>query len=267
MAHGMRDSIDLDLPDLPPDQTIRADNIRAMQAIYVAAQLEELKITQVADVLVQQFQNGLLPLDRTGAGQMSDYLRDRPNRLTEPERRGLYARAFGVPGGDTADVRANRAFNDLWVRLLESVDAFARLATPTLPGDASPGWPDLVKAARDLAGNLSLHGYGIGYFAAAELQKETRGVLRLVSMPAILQAFGVSDLWQLVDRVSAASLGGARNAVRHRTLAASGSAIIGWLANRVPMLTSETAEGLLDVSADRDVVDACRIWLAVVPET
>jgi hypothetical protein len=63
------------LPDLEPrtDSQIVADNIRAVQAIYFARQLEDLRAFQVVDRLVQLFQQGLLPLGRgTGAKLLQD---------------------------------------------------------------------------------------------------------------------------------------------------------------------------------------------------
>src|SRR5262249_55688655 len=61
--------IPIDLPELE-DQTdyqIVVDNIRAMQPIYFAAMLEELKVFQVVDKLVELFQNGVLPISRGAA--------------------------------------------------------------------------------------------------------------------------------------------------------------------------------------------------------
>ena len=44
----------LDLPDLKEPSGIQPANIAALQPIYVAAQLEELKIFSVVDKLVEQ---------------------------------------------------------------------------------------------------------------------------------------------------------------------------------------------------------------------
>src|SRR5262249_46634104 len=87
-------SIDIDLPDLEAqsDIEIQVDNLRAMQAIYFSAQLEDLKVFQVVDKLVELFQNGMLPLGKGTAGNtLYDYWKRSINRMTETERRSLYA--------------------------------------------------------------------------------------------------------------------------------------------------------------------------------
>ena len=77
----------------------------------------------------------------------------------------------------------------------------------------------VAKAATDLAVNLSLHGYGVGYFAAVELQKFVREVLSMLSRQEVMAAYGTTTVWQLVERVSELYLGGSVNGVRHRTMA------------------------------------------------
>ena len=59
----------LSLPDLDPVQEIVADNIRMLGSVYFASQLEEMRIFQVVERLVQLFDEGLLPLARRGRGQ------------------------------------------------------------------------------------------------------------------------------------------------------------------------------------------------------
>jgi hypothetical protein len=84
-------------------------------------------------------------------------------------------------------------------------------------------------------------------------------------------------MWRLIDRIAASDMRRAPNIVRYRTMAASDAVVIRWIAERVPVLTSETADGILDVHAlagasspspmvtptDRDLIDACRNWLLV----
>jgi hypothetical protein len=54
------------LPDLP-DAEIRAENIRAKDALYTAARLEETKLATVADRLGALFGLGMMPLGREGS--------------------------------------------------------------------------------------------------------------------------------------------------------------------------------------------------------
>jgi hypothetical protein len=278
MTHDRDLSIDLTLPDLTATAAPDGRAIRAIQPIYVGAQLETLKIFQVVDVIVQHALDGSLPVDHDAAG-IDQYVRGRPDRLTEQERRVLYARTLGVPGGNP-EPRSNREFNDLWLRFLASVSTLVQQA-----GSPNADTPHLQqalrKAARDLAVNLSLHGYGIGLFVAIELQSEIQTVIRLLSTPVIRQAFGARDLWQVIDQVATLELGGAANSRRARTLATSGAVVIAWLAERASAVTSDQEPDLLHLNqltlpvstiplatpTDRDLVTACEDWLSVASLT
>jgi hypothetical protein len=145
----------------------------------------------------------------------------------------------------------------------------------------------VVKSARDLAANVSLHGFGVAYFAAGELQTQINEVLGLLSEQEVKSAYGARDMWGVIEQVSALELGGARNSVRYRTMATSGAVILAWLAKHARDLANPTTLSLLDVDeilrpsvrangtratddpTDRDLVDACEQWLAVTgtPET
>jgi hypothetical protein len=282
-------SIDIDLPDLEAqsDIEIQSDNLQAMQAIYFAAQLEDLKVFQVVDKLVELFQNGMLPLGKGNAGNtLYDYWKQAIKRMTETERRNLYFRTFGFAGGDSSAGAPNREFNDLWLRFVSAVSSYARQVTvenllrTNIPIPVSQ--QQVKKAARDLGANLSLHGYGIGYFAATELQNQIREIIGLLSDSDIKTAYGARDMWQVIDQVASLELGGAKNSIRYRTMATSGAIIIRWLAEHAAVLVSTDQIIVLDVNqlrnlnslrargvkatvkpTDRDLVDACDQWLAV----
>ena len=281
-------AIDIDLPDLEAqsDVEIQANNLRAMQAIYFAAMLEEVKLFGVVDKLVELFQSGMLPLGKGTAGdRLYKYWKESVNRLSEIERRNLYARTFGFPGGDASQGNPNREYNDLWLRFVSAVSSFTRqfkvdeLLRSNTPFSVSQ--EQVRKSGRDLASNLSLHGYGIAYFVATELQTQIQEAIDLLSEPDIKMAYGARDLWSVIDQVATLELGGARNSVRYRTMATAGAIIIRWLAERADKLASATTLSILDPAeisrpssrpkgvkatirpTDRDLVDACEQWLAV----
>src|SRR5260370_30662759 len=85
------------------------------------------------------------------------------------------------------------------------------------------------KSGRDIAANLSLHGYGVAYFAATELQKQLNDIIALLNDEDIKRAYGSRDIWQVIDQVATLELGGARNSIRYRTIASAGAVIILWL--------------------------------------
>ena len=280
-------AIDIDLPDLEEqaDVEIVVDNLHAMQALYYAASLEELKVFQVVDKLVELFQHGYLPLGKGFAGDgLYKYWKESIDRLSEIERRNLYARCFGFPGGAAEEGSPNREFESLWMRFISAVSSFVRqfevnnLITRSIPLPVSQ--EQVRKSGRDLAANLSLHGYGIAYFAATELQQQIKEVIALLSSDDIKLAYGARDMWQVVDQVATLELGGARNSIRYRTMANAGAIIVRWLAkNHRDLLAIGT--NVIDPAAvrdfnlrpdgvkatvdptDYDLANACEQWLAV----
>lgn len=274
----------IDLPDLEDiqDTNIVADNVAAMGPMIVAAMFDELKAFQVVDTIVEQFQHGTLPIGPGDAGKLLyTYWREAPNRLSEQERRNFAAITLGVPGGDpTATV--NREFNDLWIRFVSAVSSFVRqsqvdsLLRASLPNPINH--QQVRKAARDLAGNLSLHGYGMAHYAAGEIKAQVKFMIGLLSDSEIRGCFGAKDMWQVIDHVATYYLGGAKTSSRYRTLATCGMIITAWLAGNVQRINKATGPLLSidqinnpDVSGnhkatehptDYDLVNACELWLA-----
>ncbi|MDB4948592.1 MAG: hypothetical protein JWM27_1241 [Gemmatimonadetes bacterium] len=281
-------AISIDLPDLEAqaDVEIVSDNLRAMQAIHFSSMLEELRLFQVVDKLVELFQNGLLPFGRGRAGDLLyGYWKRSVNRLSEVERRNLYARGFGLPGGDASISNPNREYSDLFLRFASAVSQYVRqftvddLLRSSVPFRVNE--EAVRKAGRDFAANLSLHGYGIAHFAATELQGQINEIIAILGDPEVRNAYGARDMWQVVDQVATLELGGARNGIRYRTMATSGAIIIRWLAERSSVLAGGYGVPLLNMAeirrptprpagskpttnpTDRDLVDAVEQWLAV----
>lgn len=284
---GSEDSIAdlaIDLPDLDTlfDHTIVAENVRVMGPMICAAMFEELKVFQVVDRIVEQFQHGMLPIGPGEAGKrLYNYWREAPNRMSEQERRNFAAITLGVPGGEPGAL-VNREFNDLWLRFVSSVSSFVRqnevdqLLRARTPSAISQ--QQVRKAARDLAGNLSLHGYGMAHYAGRELQAQIVGIISLLGDREILGAYGARDMWQVVDQVATYELGGARTSSRYRTLATCGTIITAWLANNIARINNPTG-AIIDMASvrfpdnapdhratvnpnDYDLVNACELWLA-----
>jgi uncharacterized protein YjdB len=277
--------INIDLPDLEQDVSnfeIMSGNIFALQPAYFAAMLEELKVFQVVEKLVELFQNGVLPVVRGDAGNLLfAYWKNAALRVSEAERRGFYARTLGFPGGDADS--PNRDFKDLFMRFVSAVSSFVRqntvdnLLRSNIPGAISQ--QQVRKSGRDLATNISSHGYGMAYPMATELQKEINDVMTILKNGEIQDAYGAKDMWQLVDQVAGLELGGAKNSVKYRTMASAGATVFAWLANKATQLASGSYVPILDVAqlqnaptystkpttnpSDYDLVGACDQWLAV----
>jgi hypothetical protein len=254
----------MNLPELPGGNSdIVPDNIRAMAAIYFAAQLEQLKFFQVADRLVELFQSGQLPLQRSS---VTDLLRVSTERLDPAERQQLYVRALGLSGGASSDVTPNTEFSDLWLRFITAVGAFG---SPTQASDG-PGPPVgaqpateapavFRRAALDLATNLSLYGYGWTFAAAQQLTRQVNMAVAILNDPEIQSMYGAHGPWSVVQTVAQSELGGATNTVRLRTLADSGATVIRWLADHA----TDVAAPASTVVPDTTLLNAVDQWLAV----
>lgn len=259
-TEGRPSAIDIDLPDLEAgtEADIIGENVKALSAIYFSAMLEEMKLFAVMDKVVEQFMNGALPIKRSSAGDpLYRYHREAPLRINEFDRRGLYARSFGVAQGSVDEEMPNREFNDLWIRFLSAVSIYGRELDSTEMKRVSQ--EQIFKTARDLAVNLSYHGFGLAHFAAIELQTLIKSIKDTLSHPDVLSSYGVRDVWQLCERVSNMYLGGAPNGVRHRTMAQAGAAIIQWLAASSPGLVGSFSNLNIDDSLRSNV----ERWLSV----
>ena len=241
------------LPDLETavDVEIVRENVRATGAIYSAYLLEEARVFKVVDRIVELFGRGLLPL---GRGRAADALRRywrSGNRISERERRELYARVIGSPGG-VAAVRPNGEFPALWLRFVDSVSAYARQNNASgLVQPPSGNNAGVRRAARDLAANASAHGGGAAKTAARRLVAQARELFEILNDRELQQAFGARDAWQVIDRVSR-DLGGARNVARYRRQAEAARQIFDWLSDY-------TAGG--GTKNDAQVVSAAEQWL------
>jgi hypothetical protein len=279
-------ALDIDLPDLEEatDVEIIRENLDAAQAIYFAYQLEEARMPQVIERIVELFRSGLLPLSYGKAGDyLYGYYKKASERITEGERRDLYMRAFGAPGGDPSLNQPNREFSELWLRFVSAVSSFGRqLSYDRIFRSAVPmgvSQEQVRKAGRDLAASLSRNCYGIAYQFSKELKTLIIEYRDLLSDPEIRGAFGARDMWQVIDQVNANYLGGARNSHRYRTQAKSGAVVIAWLGNNHQRLTNGYSD-VVSVNAltnpqlrgsdrpmvdptDWDLLQACEQLLAV----
>lgn len=286
---GPPSSLEISLPNLDEatDVEIVRENLHAVQAIYFSYMLEEARLFQVVERIVDLFRQGMLPLGRGKAGDyLFRYFKRSSERITESERRELYMRAFGAPGGDPNANLPNREFNEMWLRFVSAVSNFSRqlsvekMLRQNIPMSITQ--EQVRKAGRDLGANLSLHGYGIAYFAATELQQMILEFRDLLSDTEVRGAFGARDMWQVIDQVNANYLGGARNTYRYRAQANAGAIVIRWLANNHQRLTNRYGTEVLSVEAltnpqlrvlgsdrplveptDWDLINACEQWLAV----
>jgi hypothetical protein len=277
--------IPIELPDLESitDYQVVEDNIKLMGPMIFASMFDELKAFQVVERLIEMSQRGELTLTKGKAGtRLYKYWREAPNRMSELERQTFYAMTLGIPTGQPG-VAVNRDFQDLWIRFVSSVTALVRenrvdqILRSALP--VAKNQQLVKKAARDLAANMSLHGYGMAYYAAIDLQTQINEMIELLQDAELRAAFGARDMWGVIDQVAQLELGGARNSSKYRMLATSAAIITRWLANNVDRLRDPTRP-MIDLKVvenpperpsgqsptshptDYDLVNACELWLA-----
>jgi hypothetical protein len=257
-------------------------NLRALESVYFVAMLEEARVFDVLDRLVEMFSRGLLPIGHRRAGAtLYRYWKGHHNRLTAAQRHNVFARAFGLPGGD-ASVMSNGKFNDLWLRFVSIVGMYSSELQVLPPGERSVGPDEVLVSGRLLALNLSAHGQGLAWFAAQDLKVEIQYLIELISDPEILAAFEAKDPWQVIENVAASELEARPNVSRAHTRGESGAIIIRWLANRRTRLLRPRSANILShddicegrtaasrgkkprvYPTDSDLVTACERWLAV----
>jgi hypothetical protein len=261
------------LPDLEQagrwntEQDIVPGNISAVGTIYFAWKFEELRLFDVADRLVELSTRGQLPLGRSPAAAiLTDYAFN-PDQLSTDERRHLYARTFGETDRRSAEGEINRDFNGLWLRFVSGVAEFARRQSAS--GSAQPALlaqPNVRRAAVALAANLSLHGGESAYVAARQLHRTIEQLLQLLQAPEVSKALGVSNMWEVIDRINRQYLGGPVNIARSRTLAKTGMHIMTWLAAHAADLQGApgfAAAGAAPRPPDADLIATIDQWLAV----
>jgi len=257
-------------------------NLRALETVYYTAMLEEARLFDVVDRLVAMFGGGRLPLGPGRAGAMLyRHWKGHHSRLTTGQRHNVYARAFGLHGGD-ASVMPNGEFNDLWMSFVSIVGMYSAELQSLPPGERSVSPEEVLISGRALALNLSIHGHGLAWFAAQDFKPEIQQVTELLSDSELQSVFGAKDPGQVIYNVAAAELGARPNVRRAHTRATSGLIIIRWLANRRARLLrprsanilrhEDIVEGRTAASqnkkpnvypTDSDLVTACEQWLGV----
>jgi hypothetical protein len=208
----------------------------------------------------------MLPIDRgRGADSLYAWLHD-SSRLTEQERRRMYAYALGTENLSTDSVMPNKEFHDLWLRALSLMATFNRQLSggQLAGGKRSLAASEVQTAARNLALNLSQRGYGAAQFAASRLSRSLVEAIDLLSEPDVAAALNARDMWQVVDRVARQHLGGPVDTNKARSQAESGAAILRWLSRHLQLLDhAQTKDWERALVASRgDLLRSAETWLA-----
>ena len=275
--------------DLPPlhdpqgfNDEIEPDNVRAVSTIYVTYQLEFA--IKAAYRVLDLFVAGLLPIPASdgSARDLDNLYWEQDDLLDEASRYSVYARVLGAAGGQIAfDIQPNTEFNKLLLRAVSAVSEFEREQSALTHFDnaalgrrfQSTKGEFVRKAIRDFAANVSLRGWAGTAFTAERMARQIKRVLKVLSLPAVKNAFGVTTPWQVVERISQREFGITVNTVLHRTLAVETQTIMRIIADHHTVWSLNAGNPLfpepgqtgsdLDAETTRRLMVACQHFRAV----
>lgn len=258
----------LDLPDLSgsaaseaPDD-LRPDNIRAVGVILAAYNLEQLRLFDSVDRIVETWWNGQLPVgsDR-GSKALDDFYWSTEFRLTPAARHMQYSRVLGITGGEVStEVQPNTQFDELWMRLIASLAEYDRqqrigdIVTGQRTNALTLTGEQVRQAGRNLAANASLYGWGGTQFAARRLAKHVQSAFAILNTPEIQNAYGVDGPYKVIERVSP-EIGGTPNIVKYRTIADAGKKVLDLVAKYVAIWSGGTGNPLFSDTSSSSVVN------------
>lgn len=221
----------LDLPPLsdPEGATdeIVPENIRAVAAIYVIYQCDQMMLFSVVDRVVELFMAGLLPMGGdTLARKLDNWYWNRDDRVSPQGRMNHFTRVLGVPGGEVpGDVTPNSDFEMHLMRTVSSLAEFERERSVGRLFDESgrrvmsTTGEGCRKIIRDMAAADTLYGYAGAQFAAERMGRQLQEAMEILQLPRIREIYGVTTMYQVIERVAQTEFGATVNVVKHRTLA------------------------------------------------
>jgi len=268
------------------DVEVEPPNVEAVGLIYTALQLEKMQMFHVVDRVTELFMQGMLPISFDLSGKaLNDYYWNSMFRLNVSMRNMVYGRVLGNPGSDVSkEVQPNREFNNLLLRFVSSLSEYDRqrrlgdIFNDRRPALSTTG-EQVRKAGRDLAANVSLYGWAGTQAAAFRLKEHIKTAFGILRMPQIQKAYGVSNPYQVIERVSANEFGQSPNIVKWRTMAEAGTALLNLISKYAGVWSTNSAQSLFPepdplaqlrvtpsdiTAADRDVfLLQATNWLAV----
>lgn len=247
--------IDFDLPEGAPTADDRVQ-LEAAAPLYFASELERAGLLPTAELIAGLFVSGAItqPLGPV-AKMLHDFWRGRRERLTADEREAVFARVIETP-----------YFDRLMRALCEAIVAHA---DPSVPG--GPGLHAqvaLATHAQSLGAFLAQRVDPMAAIAARDIVESINAALAFLRDRQLQLAFGVRDLWRLVEIVgsqqqgAAGAIGIAGDAQQHVDRGRSGQTVLLWLSKHY----AEQAIAL-DPAApgDVEVLVAAQRWLASAP--
>jgi hypothetical protein len=241
--------IDFDLPEGAPTAEDRVQ-LEAAGPLYFASELERAALLPTAELVAGLFASGAIvqPLG-PAANLLHDFWRGRRERMTAEEREAVFARVIETP---------------YFERLMRGLcEAIAAHADPSLPG--GPGLHAqvaLATQAQSLGAFLAQRVDPMAAIAARDIVGTINTALAFLRDRQLQLAFGVRDLWRLVEIVGSQHGVAAGDAQRHVERGRSGQTVLLWLSKHY----TEQAIALDPAApADVELLVAAQRWLASAP--
>ncbi len=219
LAHAMAALGDIELPDSAPT----ADDVQRLQLIaplYLAHELEQAGLLRTAELIAGLFASGAIPQPLGPPAQLiADFWRTRRQRLSAPEREQLFAQLFDPPG-----------FYPLMQALCDALAG--QFDNPARSADIQ-GQVALQEAADTLGAWLAPRAVGMAGFAGPEIVQALVQATQFLRDRLLQTAFGVQDLWGLLNTVGSPQGAGAVEIRRRVELGRQGTIVLEWLAGAV----------------------------------
>jgi hypothetical protein len=260
----------LEIPDLSdsagaagPDD-IRRANIEAVAVVAAAYNLEQARLFDVVDRIMETWWNGQLPVgfDR-GSKALDDLFWASDDRLSPAARHMQYSRVLGVAGGEVStEVQPNTQFDLLLQRFVASLAEYDRqqrigdIVASQRRNALTLTAEQVRSAGRNLAANASLYGWGGTQFAARRIAGHIKKAFLILNSREIQAAYGVDGPWKVVERV-AQELGAVPNLVKWQTQATATKTLLDtiakyssvWSGSRKPLFSDPGSQN--DILGDR----------------
>lgn len=247
--------------ELPPGAEARVDRaqLRAMAALYLAADLEPAGVFSAVESLAALAASGALQVDLGPvATRLHSFWRERNNRVSRDERLAFFGRLFGASYGASVAQGANQQFETLMLELCESLYQLGE-GLQSGPHGSLSRQARIRTSARNLLSNLVAAGGGATPFMARELMAGLQTALDILKHPHLQGLFGARDIWTVIAAVSRLAqqqpVGDPQLFVQRGR---AGMTLLVWLADTVEALR---VYGAPLVSLDHPVLAAAVDWL------
>jgi hypothetical protein len=244
-THDAQDHLGaIDLPDAAPGGSAERAGLEPAGPLYLAWQLELAGLLRTAELIAGLFASGAITASLGAAEPLiAAFWRDRTAHLAPQERMEVFGRVFEAPW-----------FDSLLGALMQAI---AR-AGDTSNDDTWSAPVLLEQSGERLVDFLSSRTVGIIAYAAREITATLVEAVRFLREPALLAAFSVHDLWQLL-RFAASDPDLPQSAMQqHVELGKSGAVVLSWLASAAGSAALRLSPATLGFDA---LVGAARQWL------